>query len=462
MEWRATWEDPFAQYVWHFRELIGDRRTWVTFGAVLRGIIISGSLVCKRIAAHSVVLAKVAKDGGQRVIRLATGESTRRSQLSAEDVIEKLCSRGVSQLSQSETNDLWLIGDGCDLRKPYAREMPALMKVRDLDGKLVRGYRTLNVLGVSPQRRGILYHRLFSTKEGDFSSESAEVQKALETVSRAVQPLLGRMTVTWILDRGFDDIAVWRTIWEQEGHLLCRISHDERRVKFMGAHGRWRSGDIRQACRTLQGLALAETEMMVCVGRQKTAKLQSVVAEIKACPLRLTYESNVRRGGAGEKLQQPLWLVEIEVRDSSMQPWLLVTDWPVTDEQSALRVLRMYRQRWAVEDSFKFIKTCLGWEEVQLLDLEGIRTLVALAWVAAGFLYELGITLEWPEVQLLARLGGWEARNDRPPGKQVLLRGLQRLMDMSVTNTILQDHIAKHGPLSPRLSALIGLPPPEL
>ena len=458
MEWRATWEDPFTQYVWHFRELIGDRRTWVTFAAVLRGIIISGSLVCKRIADHSVVLAQEAKDGGQRVIRLVTGESTRRSQLSAEDVIEKLCSRGVSQLSQSETNDLWLIADGCDLRKPYAREMPALMKVRDLDGTLVRGYRTINVLGVSPQRRGILYHRLFSSKEEDFSSESAEVQKALQAVGLAVQPLLGRMTVTWILDRGFDDIAVWRTIWEQQGHLLCRISHDERRVELLAAHGRWASGDISQACRTLQSLALAETEMMVCVGRQKTAKLQSVVAEIKACPVRLRYDSNVRRGGAGEKLQQLLWLVEIEVRDSSMQPWLLVTDWPVTDEQSALRILRMYRQRWAVEDSFKFIKTCLGWEQVQLLDLEGIRTLVALAWVAAGFLYELGITLDWPEVQLLARLGGWEARKDRPPGKLVLLRGLQRLMDMCVTNTLLQDHITKHGPLSPRLSALIGLP----
>jgi hypothetical protein len=61
----------------------------------------------------------------------------------------------------------------------------------------------------------------------------------------------------------------------------------------------------------------------------------------------------------------------------------------------------MYRQRWAVEDSFKFTKEILGWEEVQLLDLEGIRTLLALAWVAAGFLYELGVTLEWEEVRLL-------------------------------------------------------------
>jgi hypothetical protein len=48
-------------------------------------------------------------------------------------------------------------------------------------------------------------------------------------------------------------------------------------------------------------------------------------------------------------------------------------------------------------------KECLGWEEVQVLDLRGIGTLVAMAWVAVGFLYQLGVTLEWAEVQLLAR-----------------------------------------------------------
>ena len=45
-----------------------------------------------------------------------------------------------------------------------------------------------------------------------------------------------------------------------------------------------------------------------------------------------------------------------------------------------------------------------------MLTLEAVRTLVALGWVAAGFLYELGVTLEWAEVRLLTRLGGGELR----------------------------------------------------
>ena len=60
------------------------------------------------------------------------------------------------------------------------------------------------------------------------------------------------------------------------------------------------------------------------------------------------------------------------------------------------------------EDAFRLTKECLGWEEVQLLDLTGICTLVALSWVATGFLHKLVVTLEWPEVQLPARLKGWE------------------------------------------------------
>jgi hypothetical protein len=39
---------------------------------------------------------------------------------------------------------------------------------------------------------------------------------------------------------------------------------------------------------------------------------------------------------------------------SELEPWLLITDWPVTDAESTLRIFGMYRQRWAVEDSFKF------------------------------------------------------------------------------------------------------------
>ena len=237
-------------------------------------------------------------------------------------------------------------------------------------------------------------------------SEPAEVQEALATVSQALGPLKEHKTVTWLLDSGFDDVAVWRTIWQQQEHFVTRIYHTDRKVAFQDRQGQWHEGDIAQATAELRPLARVETTLEVKRGKQVRPKKQPVQVELAACPLRLTYWSNVRRKGQGQLVTREVWLVQVQVLGTDWDPWLLLTDWPVTDAASAVRIFSMYRQRWSVEDSFKFLKTCLGWEDVRLLDLEGIRTLVALGWVAAGFLFNLGVTFDWAEVQLLAKLGG--------------------------------------------------------
>jgi hypothetical protein len=257
------------------------------------------------------------------------------------------------------------------------------------------------------------------------------------------------------MDRGFDDVAVWRTVWQHQEHVVCRLKHSERLIEYQTQDERWLARDIASALAELRHYATVQTEMVVARGRQLRPKAQLVTADIRACPLRLTYEANVRREGAAEVLRKDLWLVEVRLLGTHLEPWLLITDWPVNDPESAVRIFRMHRQRWAVEDAFKFTKDCLGWEDVQLLDLPGIRTLEALSWVAAGFLYELGVTLEWPEVQLIARLGGWEYHKGRKPGKILLTRGLHRIMDMLTTEAFLNAYIQEYGELPPRIAALL-------
>lgn len=212
MEWNATWNDPLRAYLAPYHNLIGDKRTRTTFDETIRGIMGAGSLICQQIAVHAPMLA-TAKKGAQRVIRLASGESTQRLDLDAAHLTQQLREVAVVYLGQAPEEELWKVSDCSNLRKPYATEMPYLMPVPALDGKgLVPGYRTLNVVGITPGRRGILYHRLFSSQAPGFVSEPAEVQEALATVSQALKPLGASKTLTWITDRGFDDVAVWRTI----------------------------------------------------------------------------------------------------------------------------------------------------------------------------------------------------------------------------------------------------------
>jgi hypothetical protein len=258
------------------------------------------------------------------------------------------------------------------------------------------------------------------------------------------------------MDRGFDDVAAWRTIWDQHEHVVCRLKHSDRLLDYQLVNGEWRAGDPAAARAALRPYATLQTEMVVTRGRQQRPKAQLITAHIRACPLQLTYDANVRRAGDADLRQQALWLVEVQLVGVRREPWLLITDWSVTDADSALRIFRMYRQRWSVEDAFKFTKECLGWEDVQLLDLTGIRTLVALSWVTAGFLYELGVTLDWPEVQLVAKLGGWEYHKGRQPGKITLTRGLQRIADMLTTQAALTAYIHEHGALPPHLAALLA------
>ena len=251
----------------------------------------------------------------------------------------------MEQLAQAPEEELWLIADSSDLRKPYAEAMPYLMQVRDLDEQLVPGYRTLNVIGLTPGRRGLLYHRLLSSQAPEFVSEPAEVQEALQTVSQALAPLKEHKSVTWLLDSGFDDVAVWRTIWEQQEHVVSRIYHTERKVAFQDRQGQWHEGDIAQARAHLRPLAQAETTMEVKRGKQARPKKQPVQVKLSACPLRLTYQTNVRRTGQGKPVTQDVWLVEVRVLGTDWDPWLLLTDWPVQDAPSALRIFTMYRER---------------------------------------------------------------------------------------------------------------------
>lgn len=361
MEWRSSWTDPFHEYLKPFASLIGDRRTWHALLETVKGIIASGSVIGTRIAASSEELSQ-SKNGAQRVLRMVKGESTKRSELDAEDLTARLQQVGVAQLQESQEEEVWLIADGSDLCKPYAQEMPYLMQVRDKNKKLVPGYRTLTVLAVTPKRRGILSQKVLSSEEPGFVSEPGEVQTMLSTVHEALKD--GRMEaqVSWLLDSGFDDVAVWRTIWEQEEHVVCRICQRTRLVEWQTEPGVWSKGPLEEAAKRLNTLAMVRAKMEVPTGSQEHPKQQEVEVEISACSFRLAYHSEVRRESPvpDQILRKDLWLVQVRVLNCPWEPWWLFTDWPVKTEAEAVRIFCLYRQRWGVEESFKFTRDVPG------------------------------------------------------------------------------------------------------
>jgi hypothetical protein len=388
---------------------------------------------------------------------MLTGETTKRSDLDPARLAGELQAQGVERLRGEA--EIWVVLDGSDLRKPHAGAMEHLQRVNRLaGGGTVNGYRTLNALGVGTGgRRGLLYHRLFSSRAPDFVSEPAEVRAAIRSVGAALAPLAaGGAEVTEILDAGFDDLTAWGEVWGQGHRLVCRLCHRDRWVEAPGG-GACRLRDLAPA---LVRLAEVGARLVVRAEGQPRPKLQPVTAAVAAAPLAVRWRAGRRTWAEGPERTKRCWLVEVRLEGVAGEPWWLLTDRPVETAEQAAEVFRMYCQRWAIEDAFKVAKTCLGWEEVQVLGYDAVRLLVALGWAAAGFLFELGVTLEWPEVRLLRRLGGGEERPNRPPGKIVLARGLRRLLDLLAADAILRDEEGRRGGLPPRIAALLGRPPP--
>lgn len=380
------------------------------------------------------------------------GETTTRSGLDPAGLTAKLQAHGVDRLRGEAA--VWVVLDESDVRKPHATAMEALQPVKRLAGKgTVPGSRTLNALGLGPDKRGLLYHRLFSSHAPDFVSESEERRAAIGAVGAALAPL--EADVTWILDSGFDDVAMWSAVWAQEATVVCRLQHYDRWVETpQGA-----ACHLADLAPRLRPLAHLTTELVVQKAGQPRPKLQPVTATVSATPLVVRWAPGLRTAAEGEEQTKACWLVQVHLAHVAQDPWWLLTDRPVETAEQAAEIFRMYRQRWAIEDAFKVAKTCLGWEDVQVLSYEAVRLLVALGWVAAGFLFDLGVTLEWVEVRLLRRLGGGEARPNRPPGKIVLTRGLRRLLDYLAMEAILAAEEREQGALPPRIAAMLGRPP---
>lgn len=143
--------------------------------------------------------------------------------------------------------------------------------------------------------------------------------------------------------------------------------------------------------------------------------------------------------------------------------WLLITNLPVNNEEDALRIVRIYRRRWLIEDYHKAVKTGFRIEDNQLKQASRILALFGMIGVIATQLLamrercRLSPTMPVEEkvpkrwiilierflmVKLktvrdfwrsLARLGGFIGRkSDGEPGWQTIWKGYKRLQDMSL------------------------------
>ncbi len=80
------------------------------------------------------------------------------------------------------------------------------------------------------------------------------------------------------------------------------------------------------------------------------------------------------------------WRKLVLVYGLSASPMMLLTNRPVNSKEDALRVMRTYFMRWRIEESFRFKKRHLGFENFRIRTLKAMNNLNQFLSMAIGLL----------------------------------------------------------------------------
>lgn len=399
--------EKLDEYTKQYHDLFKDARLRKGFDSAIIGILGSGSTKVSQIARLAPQTSQT-KYSEKRIRRLIRQEN-QRAPSNPKDFTNRFLELGAKKLAGQ--HDVRVILDGSDLRKPYSSKLEHLSTVRALDGDLIPGYQTLNAVGISSSGlQALLYQHTYSPLEPEYKSDNDQVRKAILKIHRALRAT-GVLRITWILDRGFDDLKVIELLLELGDCFIIRAQHNRNVTSKLGSEHQklFALLDKQDVLGTMQ-LKRPSVEKNKSIMRLATG-------QVRACHCFL--------GG-----RVPIHAVSIEFPRAKGDEigWVLLTNLPINELEQVRQIIALYASRWAIEEVFAWTKTALDWEAVQMLDLEAVRVLVAYAFICAAFIFDLELSLEPRVIAFLAHLGGWVERKGSKPGRRVLCLGLQRFL----------------------------------
>ncbi|CAN5785866.1 hypothetical protein BH24BAC1_BH24BAC1_35460 [soil metagenome] len=341
--------------------------------------------------------------------------------LDAGQLNELMLSRSVSHLQGALS--VVLVHDGCDLRKPHARQMEGLGKVRSLEGGLVNGYGSFNSVAIGQDRLHLLCCTPLSAQEPGGERKQAAFEQ-ISRISRALREGNPDLVLTHLIDRAADDAEFFSQI-EQLGDRYV----------------------IRAKANRNSGLQGWDPEK----GRECPVKL---IAQPLEHSFTRRYEKFMHRGRCHEQAQALVeyervlvagaWRHAVKVtmfartgRRLFRQPMLLLTNIAVASEQMALHVFHLYLKRAKIEAVFKFLKDGLGWEQFQVRQLVAIKHIILLCFFIGSYFYEMEPELTRNQFMVtVCRLGGGKGKVTR----HFFLKGLQTLAQVQMAQQFFEQN----------------------
>lgn len=398
------------------------------------------------------------------------------------------------QILQDSRKFLLVVHDGTEFDYTQHRSLTGLGQIGNGGG---RGFVAHNSLVVDPQEGGVLglAGQILHTRPKVPANESMIARRARESREsrlwlKGTEGLPSNRFIVDVCDRLADT-------FEFLGHELKSgrtfVIRSARNRKILIGHGSSTpstkpSQKLHRYAQTLPVLATSQTTARVdedVLKERRQAREQGskkpidtyrqVTLNISAGPVTLTAPRNRR----GEHTKDPLqvWIVRVWEPDPppgcEALEWFLLTNHAVKTAADARRVKSWYEWRWVVEEYHKALKTGCGIEDLQFRKESRLKPAIAIISVVALTLLQLRDAARRPDAKTrradtlvnpisievlsiwstgeacpdwtvseyylaLARLGGYRARRNCPPGWQVLWRGHSKLNLMVEGATLIE------------------------
>lgn len=344
----------------------------------------------------------------------------------------------------SNLSHVVFVHDGCDIRKPYSSAQEHLGWVRNLEGKWIRGYSTLNTVRVDLQSSSVdlLHCRPYSSKMPEYVTQKErklfdtgqlkdairykEIEDLLASdlainykkilfeqiklVSDAVKKTNPSLTVIHVLDRYQDDKEVFNYVSELGDYFVIRLKKNHKDTDGIA-------------------ISISDLEGEVCQKYERLTHLDKEYNNLEAVYEWGTYNEY-------DMLRVRLYHTKSGKRVFK-EPMLLITNLEIEGSLMAFLVFELYLHRWKIESVFRFLKQVLGWEEFLVQDWESIKNLISLAFFVGGYFYEIEDQLtKDPQIIWLAELGGGKGKVTRG----YILRGIAKLLETKQTQDFLKKN----------------------
>jgi hypothetical protein len=314
-----------------------------------------------------------------------------------------------------------VVYDGSDIRKPESEKLENLGWVRDLDGKFVRGYQTMNCIMIDNNTAKIklLNCQPYSNKDPKFVSEremklfekdklkdenrKQEIERYLEnednynakqiiknqilTVHEKIREINSEIVIIHVFDRGFDSEEIFEMVDAIGDKFVIRFkSNRTSSEKIEDEKGK--EYKIKLQKKTFENAQELKFEKVIFKKKTyfdatATYQWESILLGEKLYHV----EKITFRGKNGENIFK--------------DPMMLISNYNIFNFEMAQYVYQIYQQRTKIEGVFKFLKEVLGWETFRLHDYESIMNLICLTFFIGAYFYEIedelinNETVEW-------------------------------------------------------------------